>query len=329
MESPSKELIDKAIAATVSAIEIYNKPDFRYRAETFCILAINGWELLFKAKWLDENDNIIESLYVYHQKNDGSETNEPKIKCTRSGNPLTHSLDYIARKLTEQKHLEQNVLANIEALLELRDSSIHFYNSSPDFANGLQEIGAASLQNFASLAEEWFDRDLSGFNFYLMPLSFVGLPTETKAILLNKEEKNFLNYLEQLKTQADETNSKYAVAINVEIKFTRSKAKEARGVQIVSPENPNAVEVRVTEEQVLEGYPWNYQRLTEKCQERYSDFKLNKTYHKIRKSICEEQKERFCKTRYLDPNNQKSSKKQFYKPEILNEYDKHYTRHDK
>ncbi len=50
MKSRSKELVDRAIAATVSAIEIYNKPDFRYRAETFCILAINGWELLFKAK---------------------------------------------------------------------------------------------------------------------------------------------------------------------------------------------------------------------------------------------------------------------------------------
>ena len=39
-----------AIAATVGAIEIYNKPDFPYRSETFCILAINGWELLLKAK---------------------------------------------------------------------------------------------------------------------------------------------------------------------------------------------------------------------------------------------------------------------------------------
>ena len=331
MESPSKELIDKAIAATVSAIEIYNKPDFRYRAETFCILAINGWELLFKAKWLNENDNKIESLYVteYRQKNDGLENKEPKIKRTRSGNPFTHSLDHIARKLTEQRYLEQNVLANIEALLELRDSSIHFYNSSPNFANRLQEIGAASLQNFASLVEEWFNRDLNGFNFYLMPLSFVGLPRETKAILLNKEEKKFLNYLEQLKIHADETNSKYAVAINVEVKFTRSKAKEAHGVQIVNPDNPNAVEVRMTEEQMLEGYPWDYQRLTEKCKRRYSDFKINGTYHNIRKSICEEKKEKLCKIRYLDPSNPKSTTKQFYKPEILNEFDKHYTRRDK
>ena len=64
MKSRSKKLLDKAIAATVSAIEIYNKPDFQYRGETFCILAINGWELLLKAKWLHEHSNKMQSLYV-------------------------------------------------------------------------------------------------------------------------------------------------------------------------------------------------------------------------------------------------------------------------
>ena len=46
MKSSSEELIDRSIAATVAAIEIYNKPNFLYREETFSILAINGWELL-------------------------------------------------------------------------------------------------------------------------------------------------------------------------------------------------------------------------------------------------------------------------------------------
>ena len=46
MKSRSKELLDRAIAATISAIEIYNKPDFLYREEAFAVLAINGWELL-------------------------------------------------------------------------------------------------------------------------------------------------------------------------------------------------------------------------------------------------------------------------------------------
>ena len=45
----------------ISAIEIYNKPDFKYREETFAILAINSWELLLKEKWLKENNNKVRS----------------------------------------------------------------------------------------------------------------------------------------------------------------------------------------------------------------------------------------------------------------------------
>ena len=44
-----ESLIDKSIGSMLPAIEIYNKPDFKYREETFAILAINSWELLLKA----------------------------------------------------------------------------------------------------------------------------------------------------------------------------------------------------------------------------------------------------------------------------------------
>lgn len=35
---------------------------------------------------------------------------------------------------------------------------------------------------------------------------------------------------------------------------------------------------------------------------------------------------KFVKARYLDPENLKSGKKDFYNPIILGEFDKHYTR---
>ena len=312
-----------------SAIEIYNKPDFQYRGETFCILAINGWELLLKAKWLHEHSNKMQSLYVPQllKKKDGSKSKKLKYKLTQSGNQFTHSLDYLAKKLVEKKHLEQNTWSNIQALLEMRNSSIHFYNSSREFANRLQEIGAASLKNFVLLVKEWFDRDLGEFSFYLMPLSFVSLPTRTEAIVLNKEEKNFLNYLEQLESGTDEADSKYFVTINFDVKFTRSKAKDALGVRITS--NPDVPGVRMIEEQIREQYPWDYRKLTDECRERYSDFKCSKDYHNIRKSLCEDKNKKLCNIRYLDPGNPKSSKKHFFKPDILKELDKHYSKKEK
>jgi hypothetical protein len=68
MKSKVQELLDKSIAAMVSAIEIYNKPDFLYRGETFAILAINSWELLLKSRYLLINKNKMSSLYVYENK---------------------------------------------------------------------------------------------------------------------------------------------------------------------------------------------------------------------------------------------------------------------
>jgi hypothetical protein len=113
----------------VSAIEIYNKPDFLYRGETFAILAINSWELLLKSRYLLINKNKMSSLYVYENKKnkDGSKSKKKIVKTTRSGNPFTHSIDYIAKKLIESGEMDEVVFKNIEALIELRDSSVHFY----------------------------------------------------------------------------------------------------------------------------------------------------------------------------------------------------------
>lgn len=68
MKSRSQELLDRAVAAMVAAVEIYNKPSFPYRVESFAILAINGWELLLKAKWLADHHNSVRSLFVQERR---------------------------------------------------------------------------------------------------------------------------------------------------------------------------------------------------------------------------------------------------------------------
>ncbi len=324
MKARSKELLDRAVAATVAAIEIYNKPDFLYREEAFAVLAINGWELLLKAKWLADHDNKIRSLYVMEprKKKDGSNSQKLQIKPTRSGNPFTHGLDYLAKKLVESKAFDANAWANIQALTEMRDSSIHFYNHSGAFPVRLQEIGTASLKNFVAACKCWFDRDLSEFNFYLMPLSFIALPHLSDTVVLNHEERNFLAFIESLEPADDDGTSPYSVTVNIDIKFTRSKAKDALGVNITK--NPNAPEVRLTEEQIRERNPWDYERLTAECKKRYSDFKAARKYHDLRKRLLQEK--RYGEIRFLDPGNPKSSKKPFFNPNIMQEFDKHYTR---
>jgi len=321
MKSRSKKLLDQSIAAMVSAIEIYNKPDFKYREETFAILAINAWELLVKSKWLHDNNNKISSIYVYEHKQTqkGKSSKKATIKLTRSGNSFTHNLEYLIKKLIEKSEFSNNAWSNIEALIEIRDSAIHFLNKSGLFAIRLQEIGAATLKNYVQIIKEWFDKDLIKYNFYLMPLSFMKTPDQIEAITLNKEEENYIHFINELENDKKEKDA-YDVTINIDVKFIRSKAKDALNVQLTN--NPYAPEVRMTEENIKEKYPWDYKELLERLKKRYSNFKQNQHYNDIKRPLNENKK--FVHVRLLDPANPKSSKKKFYNPNIIKEFDKHY-----
>lgn len=323
MKARFQELLDRAIAAMLAAIEVYNKPNFPYRAEAFAALAVNAWELLLKAKWLVEHHNVVSCLLVRQApKSANKPARKPRIKKSRSGSPITHSADYLAKKLVEKRLLDEAASKNLEAMIELRDCVVHFYNQSPLFAQRLQELGAASVKNFAAAVADWFQRDLAEFKFFLMPLSFVELPESTEAVVLNPHENNFLAFVDSLEPKASDPSSRYSVTVNVEVRFTKSKAKDALAVQVT--DDPNAPAVRLTDEQIQEKYPWDYVKLTEECKKRYENFKVNRDYHARRKAFSGDK--RYCHVRELDPGNPKSARKPFFNPNILKEFDKHFTR---
>ena len=306
----------------VSAIEVYNKPDFKYREETFSILAINGWELLLKAKWLKDNGNKVHSLYVTEKRlrPNGKPYKHAKVKMTGSGNPFTHSLDYLAKRLAEKKVLADAAHKNLIALCEIRDSSVHFYNKSSLFAVRLQEVGSACVRNYARAAQTWFGVDFSQYNFYLMPLAFVNAQEPAEAVLLNREEKNVASFISTLEA-ANDPGADYVVSVNIELKFLKSKAEDAIKVQVTS--DPGASKVQLTEEHLKDKYPLNYAGLTKECSNRYTDFAQNQRYHDLRKPLKADK--RYCHVRKLDPDNPKSAKQEWYSRAIFNVLDKHYT----
>ena len=64
----STRFLQKAEAALLSSIEVYNQPTFAYREETFSILALNAWELLVKGKLLAEHGNKPRCLYTFEKR---------------------------------------------------------------------------------------------------------------------------------------------------------------------------------------------------------------------------------------------------------------------
>lgn len=328
MKSRSRLMLEKSIAAMLSAIEIYNKPDFKYREETFSVLCINSWELLLKAKVLNLTSNKVASLYAmeYRTLKSGKKSTVKRPKINRSGNPLSINLFESYRIATEDYGVKINkaVYDNLVALTEIRDNSIHFVNDDLLLSLKIQELGSASLQNYLHLVSTWFGDILSGYNFYLMPLSFFRNFNEAPGVSLNSNERKVLDYIKKSEEAYDSSEEigDYNLTLRIDVKFQKVKSTSGLPVQVTS--DPSATAVYLSEEDFSDKYPWDYDILSTRLSKRFSDFKMNAEYHKLRKKL--EADKKFAYERLLNPKNPNGGKKTFYNPNIQKEFDKYYTK---
>ena len=309
-------LLDKSIEAALSAIELYNKPNFNYREESFTILMLNAWELLLKAKVLKDNKGKLTSLYIPISKNkkDGSKSKQITYKRNRAKNYLTLDLCTLINRLITDANLKKS----LEILIEIRDNSIHFMNSSKLFEKYMLETAIACLKNYSMLILEWFDRSLDEFDLFLIPLAF-NLPETFNVENLKKETESHKRLLEYISLQRKniDKDSDYSVTVVVNLKVERNK--EGIGVTF----NENGIPVKMESEEVLKRkYPLDHETLTSKCEKRYKNFKKNNKFYQIRNKICEEYD--FKNTRYLDHIKKKGLKKDYYSSNIFKELDKYY-----
>ena len=317
--SLSADLAAKSVQAVISAIEIYNKPNFSYREEAFTLLMTNAWELLLKAKWVLDHCENHECLYALVDDNKGGKT--PKLN--RSGNPLSVGLTYLAAKLVEDNDsgLQRGCHDNILALTEIRDNAAHFLNKDIYLGRRVLEIGTASLRNYLNLAIEWFQLDLSVYNFslchFVLP-RFRSCRTRYPRRLSQQVQK-LLDYLNNLEKTDDDADATQHVAMRIETKFVR--AKDATAVTFRYTDNPTAPAVAVREEDFLKIYPLTYDDLTKILRRRYSDFGINREYHKLRQKL---QQDRKNSIEFLNLNSPRSSRQRFHNTNIIQEFDKHY-----
>lgn len=309
----------------LAAIETYNKPNFFYREETFSILAINSWELLLKARILQLENNKLSSIFEYENRilANGEKSKKKYRKLNRAGNPTSIGLYKACRKLKNhyRDSISQVVFSNLELLTEIRDNAVHLINKTGSIELRIQEIATASLVNYITLARQWFGVDFSNYHIFLMPLAFIRDFDSADGILLSQQEKKLLTMIEGMKEKTTEPED-FSLLVKIDMRLHKNTSKGEAEVRISRSED--ATPIRVEEESIMDKYPWSYSNLQAKLVNRYSDFSFNKKFYAIKSQI--EEDERFCKTRFLDPSNEKSTKKKFYNPNILKEFDKHYTR---
>ena len=324
-----KILVEKSLEACLAAIEVYNKPNFQFREETFSILMLSAWEILLKARVMQEGGGKLRAIQVFERKmkQDGTPGKRQQRKINRSGNAMTISLDRAANLVANysENSIDQSCLDNLNLLKEIRDNSVHLLNVSPGLGRKLQEVGAATLRNYVAAAECWFDINLDRYNFYLMPLAFHSPPEVVDSLHSNMQPvavRGLLKFIAEAEQRNLSDNaSMFSVTMKVQIKLERTSGGDAAAVR-VTHDDPDAIPITMSEENIREAFPWDYGELTDRLKSRYSDFLQNPSYHDFRK--CLEDNKKYCHIRYLDPSKPDATKKKYYSPNILKEFDSRY-----
>lgn len=321
-KSNVQAIIEKAVQALISSIEVYNKPDFKYREENFCILMVNAWELLLKAKIITENNGDRRSIYIkyYPKKSNGETSKKYKYKTTDSGNYLTLDIKDCINQLRSNNKLQENIALNVLSIIEIRNTSIHYHNTSIDYIKSTHELGSASIHGFITYLYEWFGQRLTKYNLYLLPLSFFGSQS-TEAIPVYSQEKKLLDYIDQQRGKHPYKKSdKYHYAFQIQISFTK-RNKSGSGVYLSN--DTSAPRVQLSDEDLKAKYPLKFQELVEKCKNRYVNFTQNNDFFQTKAKL--EDDLRYCYQRYPGLDRSGTPKKH-YSSAILEELDKKYSR---
>lgn len=258
-----ERLVENSLHASLSSIEIYNKPDFKYREQIFTILNVNSWELLLKAKILKDNSDNIESLYI--RKKDGS------FKINRIGNPMTIDIVWAMSLLS----LDLSIVKNLEKFIEIRDTAIHFYNDE-SVAYLVYTLGVASLRNYQKLISEWFDKSLLSYNFYILPLGFAYNFKTLSILELEEKPSTISNLIKSVsETQNIISKSDYHFICEVSTKIVSAKKFTLEPDFVTTIDNESQTSAIIVErlQRLTDIYPLSYYQVIEKVRKSCSNVK--------------------------------------------------------
>ncbi len=88
----------------------------------------------------------------------------------RSGNHVSINLFKAYDRLVNEYGLKINpiIRKNLEAMTEIRDNSVHFFNKDFNFKKKVHEIGSTNLKNYLNLVRQWFGVSLNEYNIFLI-----------------------------------------------------------------------------------------------------------------------------------------------------------------
>ena len=217
-----ERLVEKSIEAYVLALETINKLSIQYRLETFCYLFCNAWELLLKAKVIDDSGSDASIFY----------------KSQKGQSDRTHSL----RKCLNEVFPNQKdaVRRNIERIEELRDESVHLVISH--IPRDVMCLFQAGVINYHKRLNQWFSESLSDrFPVGMMSIVFDRSPEQSdlKNSRLQQElgpgaAKFLSRYCAEIKTEFDQLQGSAQFSIPIEYRLVLTKRYDDADIALSS-----------------------------------------------------------------------------------------------
>jgi len=338
-----KHLLQKARNAAILGVEFYNKPSVAFKSEGYITMMIIAWTALFHAYFLK---NRIKPFY----RKRTSGTKRPrfeKIIVTLPGGKKIKEYRWwdLSKCLDEyfKANSGDSVKKNIEFFIPLRNMIQHRY--IPPLDDTIFGECQALLINFNNFIERHFGKRYSIKGSLSFSLQMAKTPMNILEVSKDELKKYDANsiiefikaYRSSLTTEQFESSEYSFKAVLIQVK--NHKSRDTLPLKFIhekdlTEEQKNKLheagivlvkerQVPREEDKMLKQYKLTYKDLCEKLKRQIKNFKINNQFHTIRRQIIEA-KPQFLYRRKLDPNNPKSPKKDFYHPQIINEFKKFY-----
>ena len=203
-------LINKSQDAFISAVETYNRFTLGYRAESFCNLFCNAWELLLKAKIIKEDGK--ESIYRKGKENIG-------------GKKVTISLKECIKKIYPDE--KNPVRKNLEELREVRNDATHLFIPEPELEKLHAGLFQAAVLNYVNELSAWFgvsikDRCSPGMIVLVDEIPLFD-PVKLKNRYGKEIEKRIMDEYERVCKEEQEVNDKrYRIPVGYKLVLTQN-----------------------------------------------------------------------------------------------------------
>jgi hypothetical protein len=257
-------LVDKSIEAYILALETINRLSIQYRLEAFCYLICNAWELLLKAKVLEDTGK---QKSIYYKKKRGLPKRSLSLR------------DCLKKIFPNGDHPER---LNIEHIANLRDETVHLIFSQ--IPREVLCLFQASVINYHNRLNEWFGISLSE----RVPVGMMSLVYDLRPEQcdltdkrlrrkLGRDAATFLSsYCSRIKQEFDRLQRPAQFSIGIEYRLVLTKNQTDADI-VLSTGTGNSLSTQIIEvpKDSSKSHPFRQKEVIEQMKARVEGLQIN------------------------------------------------------